>query len=130
MYKDFIKKVNSWEDVCKILIRDPNNLPDVSAYDEEDKAAAIASFKLWMISKASWGKVKIDYDNYNQRKYYGWFDMRSAAGSGSGFSFGVYLYVDGYSAVGARLSFPSKEILLHVVKVFEPEYKALYKKPQ
>lgn len=34
-----ILDVTSWEDICKILGRDPNLLPDTSAYDEADKAA-------------------------------------------------------------------------------------------
>lgn len=123
-------EVNNYADACEILEKDPTVMPDVSAYDEEDKEAALATFALWNVSKAAWkaeGK-KINYDDYNQPKYYGWFDMRSTAGSGSGFSFNDYRDVCGLSVVGARLSFPSRESLLHAVKVFEPQFKAAYTK--
>lgn len=130
MIKDFIKQVNSWEDICKLLKRDPENLPDVSAYDEEDKAAAIGSFKIWMASKAAWGDTKQNYDDTRQLKYYGWFDLRSSAGSGSGFSYDGFGCAVDLSGVGARLSFPSEAILRHVVKILEPEYRALYTVPK
>jgi hypothetical protein len=124
------KQVKSYQDVAKILNIDPNNLPDVSAYADQDKEAATAIFKLWNASRAAWGDIKIDWDNYSQRKYYGWFDLRASAGSGSGFACDDYDCAYGYSHVGARLVFPSLEDLKHAVKVFEQEYKAVFTIPK
>lgn len=122
-----ILEVTSWEDICKILDRDPNLLPDTSAYDEEDKAAAIAEFKIWMICKAAWkaeGKV-IDWGNWDQKKWQPWFDMN--AGSGSGFSSGVYFYDYDFSLVGSRRVFPSKEICKYLCEtVFIDLFKATF----
>lgn len=122
-----ILEVTSWEDICKILDRDPNLLPDTSAYDEDDKAAAIAEFKIWMISKSAWkseGKV-IDWNDWDQEKWQPWFDL-----SGSGFSFGDYYYGIDYSVVGSRRVFPSREISKYLCEtVFIDLFKATFTIP-
>lgn len=126
-----ILDVTSWEDICKILDRDPNLLPDTSAYDEADKVAAIAEFKIWMISKASWlseGKT-IDWTDWDQRKYYPWFDLSPS--SGSWFSSSDYLYVCDCSFVGSRRVFPTKEICKHLCEnVFIDLFKSTFTLPE
>lgn len=49
---------------------------------------------------------RMDYSDTDVYKYYPWFN---AAGSGSGFSFNVYVYDCVYSAVGARLCVNTRE---------------------
>jgi len=46
-----------------------------------------------------------DFDNWEERKYTAWWDMRSEAAGGSGFSYCAYGRGLGSSDVGARLVF-------------------------
>lgn len=119
---DFIKKVNSYKDICKILNIDPDLKPDVSAYHERDKDAAVSLFRLWNANRAAWGDEIIDWDNYSQRKYEIWCDLRAASGSGVGFSFIVFDYDCSGSDVGARLVWPSLAIGKHLVKILEQDF--------
>lgn len=128
---NFKEEVNSYEDLCKILNVDPELKPDVSAYDEEDKAAAVSLFRLWKASKAAWKfeKKVIDWNNRNQWKWSNYARLDDAAGSGSGFSFGDSACGLVYSGVGARLTFPSDEIAEHVFSFMQEDYKNVMKYP-
>lgn len=128
---NFKKEINSYEDLCKILGIDPELKPDVSAYDDEDKAAAVSMFRLWKASKASWKfeKKVIDWNNPNQRKWSNYARLDDAAGSGSGFSFDASHFDDAYSYVSSRLTFPSKEIAEHVFSFMQVDYKNVMKYP-
>ena len=119
-------EITGYEDICQILNIDPNLKPDVSAYDDEDKQAALSEFKLWKVSKAAWllADKKQDWSrNNNQRKWSGWFWMADGAGSVAGFSYLDYVCDDDHSAVSARRVFPSKEDFEHAVKVFPELFK-------
>ncbi|MBB2149156.1 hypothetical protein [Pedobacter gandavensis] len=127
---NFIEEVKSYEDICKILNLDPNLEPDVSAYDDEDKDAAVSIFRLWKANKAAWNGEVIDWNNFSQRKYEVWCDLSDEAGSGSGFSSFDYFYDHGCSFVGARLVWPSYEIGRHLVKIMEQDFINMMKIPK
>jgi len=95
------------------------------------KQLAIAEFKIWMISKASWlseGKT-IDWTDWDQRKYYPWFDLSPS--SGSGFSSIDYYYDIAFSHVGSRRVFPTKEICKHLCEnVFFDLFKTTFTLPK
>jgi hypothetical protein len=76
---------------------------------EKHANAIISTYKLFVISEASWERVKIDWNDFNQVKYYPWAVMSSAR-SASGFSFHDYARVLGLSGVGSRLVYPDREI--------------------
>jgi hypothetical protein len=119
-------EIKTYQDVCNVLNIDSNTLPDVSCYDNEDKQAAISEFKLWKVSKAAWKLANKKQDwrrGNNQPKYSGWFWMADQAGSGSGFSFGGFLYGFDGSVVGSRRVFPSRGDFQHAVKVFPELFK-------
>lgn len=101
---DFIKKVKSYKDICKIIGIDPAVTPDVTVYHERDKEAAVSMFRLWNANRAAWGDEEIDWNDWNQRKYEIWADLRDEAGSGSGFSFVGCDCDDGASAVSSHIA--------------------------
>ncbi len=123
--KKFLE-VTNYEDICEINGDDHTKLPDVSAYDDEDKEAAVSEFKLWKLVKAAWkaaGKKQDWSRGNNQRKYFGWFWMADRSGSVGGFSYYDYDYGHDNSIVGARRVFPSREDLEHAIKTFPELFK-------
>jgi len=121
-----LEKIKTFEDACKYLRLDPKKvMPDFSCYPKEDHAAMIAHAKLVIIARAvnkiaNKGKLwKPDWSNYNQLKYYPWFEMRGS----SGFRFGGCAYWLSRSIVGSRLCFISREVAEYIGKTFEDLYK-------
>jgi hypothetical protein len=113
-------KIKSFEDACKHLGLDPAKLPDVSDIPEEFKKPIIAGFKLMIIYKAINNGWKPDWSNYDQGKYYPWFDVLS---SGFGFSYALYYCDHTHTYVGSRLCTDTSEKALYIGKQFEAEYK-------
>ncbi|MBO9674438.1 MAG: hypothetical protein J7577_13405 [Sphingobacteriaceae bacterium] len=120
----------TWEEVCQSKGIDPNQLPDVSLYPKKHQAAAVATFKWYHVlevlntnpeTKLLW---EPDWKDYDQAKYYNWWDMDDAD-SVSGFGFDGAYYGDGtaYTSVGSRLVFKSRDIARHAAKHFIDLYK-------
>jgi len=112
--------IKTFEDACAKLGIDPEKLPDVSNISEEFAKPIIAAYKLMIIYKAINNGWKPDWNNYNQYKYYPWFEVLS---SGFGFSGSDYYYGLAYSTVGSRLCTDSREKALYIAEQFEEEYK-------
>lgn len=81
----------TWEVFCEQTGRDPNLLPDVSAYDERDKKHATAAFKLVHMIRHVNGE-EVDHTNSDQTKYEIWWRVIKDKNrpSGLGLSFGGY----------------------------------------
>lgn len=117
-----MEHLKTFEAACEVLGLDPTILPEVSRLDESRAKAQIAIYKLDVLSDAAWkkeGKI-IDWNDFNQRKYYPWFKLK---GSPGGFSYGVYRCDYSCSLVGSRLVFPTVESM----KFIEENYLDLYK---
>jgi hypothetical protein len=114
------KTIKTFEDACKKTKIDPNDLPDVSKIPEEFRKAIIAGYKLMIVYKAINNGWVADWSNFNQWKYYPWFEVLSA---GFGFSATTYVYGRAGTAVGSRLCTDSSEKALYIGKQFEAEYK-------
>lgn len=129
---NFIEEVNSYEDICAIINKDPNLMPDVSVYDDEDKEAAISMYRLWNANKAAWNGEVIDWNNYDQDKIEVWCYLSDAAGSGSGFACYGNDFGYGYdgSTVGARLVWPSLEIGKHLTNILKQDFINVVKIPK
>lgn len=85
-------KIKSFEDACKHLRLNPNDLPVVDMLPEKDRKSIIAFYKLTIIIRALNEGWEPDWSNWDEWKYYNWFyvekgeDQRS-----SGFRyFGMY----------------------------------------
>lgn len=112
-----MKNIESFESAAQHLGIDPTKLPDVSMLPEASQKAVVAFYKISIISQASWDGITIDWYNWDQRKYYPWFDMSAdKVGSSSGFSYDDCLYDVTPSFVGSRLVYPSSEVAKYVGK--------------
>ena len=112
--------IKTFEDACKKVNTDPAKLPDVSGILEEFAKPIIAAYKLLIIYKAINNEWKPDWSNWDQYKYYPWFEVLS---SGFGFSFSGFNYGSTYSSVGSRLCFESEEKAKYAGNQFLQLYK-------
>lgn len=119
-----LKDINTYEDICVIDNVDPiTSLPFQDPQSPEE--IAVNNFaKAIRINRVLNDGWKPDWNNWDENKYYPWFDMQSEeAGSGSGFSFFDYCYVYVRSTVGSRLVYKSRELAEFVGKTFLDIYR-------
>jgi len=106
-------KVETFEQACQLRGYDPNTvLPDVSNYPSVHQKALIAFSKLVIINEAMNEGKKFDWNDYDQNKYYPWFDMeKDEENNPSGFRFNDTYCVITYSGTygGSRLCFFTRE---------------------
>ena len=109
---EVLEILESFESAAKFLGRDPELLPIVTGLPESDAKNIVSGFKLDVLSEAAWkaSKEEIDWDNWDQSKYYPWWDMRKKVGSGVGLRFDDCVCAGEYSVVGSRRVFPSRKI--------------------
>lgn len=122
-----LKNLKTFEDACKIENIDPKTaIPEFSIWSKKDQKAMTAHAKLVIIARAAnrlanGGKEWTpDWTNYDQWKYYPWFDMSRGS---SGFRFDDYVHWCSLSYVGSRLCFVSREVCEYVGKQFIKLYK-------
>jgi len=103
-----IKFPTKWEEFCKLTKRDPNALPDVSAYDDRDKKHALADFKLTHMIRYV-NADKVDHTNSSQVKYeiWWWIVKDDTKPSGLGLSFNFCDYWGTATYCGPRFCFLS-----------------------
>jgi hypothetical protein len=116
-------KIKTFEGACKVLKLDPKKaLPVVSGMPKQHREAIIAHAKLVIIAEALNGDWKPDWSDYNQWKYYPWFEMKS---SRFGYD-GSYVNYSSYSNAGSRLCFRSAEIAKYAGQQFKSLYKQYF----
>lgn len=100
-----------------------NYNPVITGLPENEIKALLSLSKLSLVSEAAWklAEEKIDWDDWDQRKYFAWAFLGS---SGSGFRFSDYGYVNATSYVGSHLVFPDSEVLKFVFEAYKEDYKA------
>jgi hypothetical protein len=113
------KSIKTFEDACKRIGVDPMAIPDLTTISEEFRKPIIAYYKLQVIYKAINNGWKPDWSNWQQYKYYPWFEVLS---SGFGFSDSLYDCDDSYADVGSRLCTFSSEAALFIAETFKAEY--------
>lgn len=111
-------KIKTYEAACKALKLNPKNIPVVSNIPKKHKDAIVAHYKLVIIAEAINEGWTPDWADYNQYKYYPWFEMKKA---GAGFSIVCSGWVD-YSSFGSRLCYKSRELAEYAGKQFEKLY--------
>ena len=117
-------KIKSFEDACKHLGLNPNDLPVVDMLPEKDRKSIIAYYKLTIITRALNEGWEPDFSNWNEHKYYNWFyieenkDQRS-----SGFRFDGALYSFTYTILGSRLCFKNRELAKYATEQFKELYR-------
>lgn len=117
-------KIKSFEDACKHLGLNPNDLPVVDMLPEKDRKSIIAYYKLTIITRALNEGWEPDFSNWDEYKYYNWFyveenkDQRS-----SGFRFDATLYALTITCIGSRLCFKNRELAKYATEQFKELYR-------
>jgi hypothetical protein len=119
-------KIKTFEAACKALKLDPAKAtPKVVGFPKQHAKALIAIGKLMIIVQALNGDWKPNWQDTNQPKYYGWWDLNKDSDNRSGFRLFCVSYGYDCSNVGSRLCFRSRELAEWAVK--QPQIKKLYK---
>ena len=108
-----IEKIKTFEDAMEATGR--KEVPDFSSFPEEMRKYFEALFKMVVIVEALNEGWKPDWDNYNECKYYPWFDM-----SPSSFAFDVSDCDRGSASAGSgsRLALKSEQLANYCGKQF------------
>ena len=108
-----IEKIKTFEDAMNATGR--KEVPDFSSFPEDMRKHFEALFKMVVIVEALNEGWKPDWDNYNECKYYPWFEM-----SPSSFAFDDSLYADVYALAGggSRLALKSEQLANYCGKQF------------
>ncbi len=112
--------IKTFEDACAKVGVDPEKLPDVSGIPEEFAKPVIAAYKLMIIYNAINNGWRPDWSNYDQYKYFPWFEVLS---SGFGFSHSHCAYYYTHAHVGSRLCTDTSGKAKYIAQQFETEYK-------
>jgi hypothetical protein len=136
---DSIPEIISFEQACEFRKIDPQNcLPDVSMFPADHQQALLATAKMYIISEALNQDVntgecwKPDWNNWDENKYYPWFDLEVEEENPSGFRFhgSDYVYVFTLSTGGSRLCYRSREISNYAGQQFLSLYKEMVVLPK
>nr|DAF67984.1 MAG TPA: hypothetical protein [Bacteriophage sp.]DAO84939.1 MAG TPA: hypothetical protein [Caudoviricetes sp.] len=117
-------KVKSFEDACKHLGLNPNDLPVVYMLPEKDRKSIIAFYKLTIIIRALNEGWEPDWSNWDEWKYYNRFyvekgeDQRS-----SGFRYGTTDFASTRMHTGSRLCFKNIELAKYATEQFKELYR-------
>ena len=118
------KSITSFEDAC-VKTNIQVTIPDVSMIPEGLGRFIVAAYKLAIIFEAINNGWIPDWNNWNQYKYFSWFEVNAtkALSSGFGFSGSDYDCTDARTVVGSRLCTDTSEKALYIGKHFEELYK-------
>ena len=113
-----IEKIKTFEDAMEATGR--KEVPDFSSFPEEMRKHFEALFKMVVIVEALNEGWKPDWDDYNECKYYPWFEM-----SPSSFAFcaSVYAYGVADAGSGSRIKLKSRELAEYCGKQFKDIWK-------
>jgi hypothetical protein len=116
------KLPKTWAQICKLNGENPKVLPKVSHLKKADQKFIIASFKLSKMTEAINGPDFVaDYSNYDQWKYYPWFEWNEKK-KAFVFDYSRYGSTDAFAGCGPRLCFSSREKSDYAGKQFASWY--------
>lgn len=118
-------KIKTFEDACKHLGLDPAALPDVSKLPVKHQKAITANYKLTIIAEALNDGWQPNWNDWNEYKYYAWFEVEASEEqpAGSGFSHSYCVRSASVTGVGSRLCYKSSELARYAASQFEDLYK-------
>lgn len=124
------ERIQSYEDACSALNRQPLTEEQFSFLPEKDRKAMFSLHKITTVIEALCEGWEPDWNSYSDLKYYPWFDMETygEAPAGSGFSFCTYGFDRTVSRVSARLVLRTRELAEYVGKQFLEDYRNWFKK--
>lgn len=124
------ERIKTYEDACKELNRSPLTVEQFLFLPEADRQAFFSLHCITTAIEALNEGWQPDWNDYDEDKYYPYFDMETYDDqpAGSGFSFDVCVYGRTRSLVGARLVLKSASLARYVGQQFESDYKNWFKK--
>ena len=113
-------KIKTFEDAMKATGR--KDIPDFSTFPEDMRKHFVAMFKMVVIVEALNEGWKPDWDNWDECKYYPWFNMHP-----SSFAFDGSHYVNAFAVAGSgsRLALKSEELADYCGKQFVELWKEM-----
>ena len=119
-----MKKIKTFEDAC-LALGISNDIPDFSNTPEKHKKAFIAYYKLVIINQALNKEWEPNWEDWNEHKYFPWFDFNKGSDRSSGFGFSCRDWAgsDAFATVGSRLCFKSSALAEYAGKQFLELYK-------
>ena len=114
-------KIKTFKDACKALKIEPI-IPSFEDVPEHIRPVLSAQFQLMLIIEAVNEGWVPDWNNWNEYKYYPYFDMEGD------FSLSNVTCGYGYSDVSSRLCFKSRDLARSTAETFIELYKQLYTK--
>lgn len=117
-------KVKSFEDACKHLGLNPNDLPVVYMLPEKDRKSIIAFYKLTIIIRALNEGWEPDWSNWDKWKYYNWFYVEKGGDQrSSGFRYYDTHCTATGTSTGSRLCFKNIELAKYAAEQFKEPYR-------
>jgi hypothetical protein len=125
--KNILDPANTFEDFCKAARKKPSDvLPHKGKNLTADQKANNAFARLCLITKVLRGKVKLDYSNRDQKKWYPWFIWDTKT-SGFRLHGAVYDRTATASAGGSRLCLDTEEKALYMGTNWIDDYNLILK---
>ncbi len=122
-----MNNIKTFEDAC-VALGISTEIPDFSTSPEKHRNALIAHYKLVIINEAINKGWEPNWGNWDERKYYPWFEFQEGSdkSSGFGFSYDDWTISDTDTAVGAHLCFKTSELAEYAGKQFIELYKEYF----
>ena len=116
-FKSIQDRIKSYEDACRELGLDPEDLPEVDNCEPEGQASIIAFYKLTIIARALNEGWKPNWKDSSEYKWFPWFTLElDAAGVGHSHTFFTASSATAY--IGSRLCCKSDELATYFRKQF------------
>ena len=116
-FKSIQDRIKSYEDACRELGIDTENLPEVNNCEPEGQASIIAFYKLTIIARALNEGWKPNWKDSSECKWFSWFEVNQDAASVD-YSYADYTASDASVAIGSRLCCKSDELATYFGKQF------------
>lgn len=117
-FKSIQDRIKSYEDACRELGLDPEDLPEVENCEPEDQASIIAFYKLTIIARALNEGWKPNWRDSNEYKWFPWFKVNRDA-AGVSYSLTFTTATNANALLGSRLCCKSDELATYFGKQFE-----------
>lgn len=115
LYDNITDRVKSFEDACQVL-GISTNVPEVKGLPRKHQKAIIANYKLIVIAEALNEGWKPNWQDFDEYKYYPWFDMSNPAGVGYSITYHTASAANAY--FGSRLCLKNRELAIYFGQTF------------
>ncbi|MDR1584981.1 MAG: hypothetical protein LBS07_02240 [Prevotellaceae bacterium] len=116
------EQIKTFEDACKVLELNPENLPIVEHLPEKDRKSIIAYYKLIVIARALNEGWEPDFSDWNQLKYWNWFYASNGASAGFVCASTYYTASRTSARIGSRLCFKTRDLATFAREQFRDLY--------